>query len=128
MGRWLLLLLCMLGLAPAVRAQDTLQPPTEAITLRSFDAQRIAAYQADPEFQYDRDLVRVPTLWERFKEWISEWFDSLFGSRAGEFVMSNLLYILIGAILIIAVVSSAGKRGAFQAVLLLVLFDGILHG
>lgn len=112
--RLLFTLVCILSALPGLHAQDSIAPPAELIELRQFDAQRIAAYRADPSLQYDLDLVRVPSLWERFKEWLGEWFDSIFGSRAGNFVVSNLLYILIVAILILAAVLLS--RGSLRKV------------
>ncbi|HMC97089.1 MAG TPA: DUF4129 domain-containing protein [Flavobacteriales bacterium] len=110
----LFLLLCITGLGSGVRAQDSIRPPDEAVTLRAFDAERIAAYKADPEFQYDRDLIRVPTLWERFKEWLGEWLERLFGSRAGSFITQNLLYIISAGLVIFAIVVLS--RGSLRKV------------
>lgn len=113
--RWFLFLLLMgAALMPALYAQESVQAPTEPVELRTFDAERIAALKSDPGFQYDQDLRRVPTLWERFKEWLARWFEGLFGSRVGGFVIRNLLYILVVAALIVAIVVL--RRGSLRKV------------
>ncbi|MEO8590033.1 MAG: DUF4129 domain-containing protein [Flavobacteriales bacterium] len=114
MRRVLLVLLCVAGLVPGGQAQDSIVPPDEAIELRVFDAQRIANYRADPEFQYDNDLMREPSWWELFKEWLGEWFERLFGSGVGSFVTTNLLYIICGGLLIFAIVVLS--RGSLRKV------------
>lgn len=113
----LFLLLWVLAPSPALHAGDSLvAPPSEPIELRSFDADRIAALKTDPRYQYDRDLVKVPTLWERFKAWLGDLIASFFGSRTGDFITRNLLYILavVGIIFAVVVLSRGSLRKVFH--------------
>lgn len=111
MRRLLLLVGLVLGVnAFAVAQDDPGGPPTESIESRSFDAERIAAYQADPDLDYDRDLRREPSLWDRFKEWFWWWLEKLLGNRVSAFVMDNLFYI-ITAVMIVVVISILSRHG-----------------
>lgn len=115
--RWLLTLLLGAFMALSLPAQDSLRSvPDEAIALRSFDAERIAAYKADPDLDYDRDLRREPSWWDRFKEWLARWLQGILGSRAAGFVMNNLLIILSAVVLIVvvSVLSRHGLRSVFH--------------
>lgn len=111
----LLFVLLAMAFAPLLRAQDSLaSPPSNTVELRSFDAERIAELKVDPDYQYDNDLVQVPTLWERFKAWLYELIASFFGSEAGNFVTRNLLYILAVLAIIFAIVILS--RGSLRRV------------
>ena len=113
--RGLLAFLYLLAFAPfGYAAQDSLAP-TQPVELRAFDADRIAAYQADPTYFYEREIMREPTLWERIKEWIYEWLRKLFGNEAGRFVTNNLHYliILLGIGMAIYFLSKGGLRKVF---------------
>jgi|GEM_PF-6947092 len=59
--------------------------PSDTLTVRGFDAERIAALRSDPAHQYEHDIVREPTWWELLKEWLADWFSGLFGGRVGSF-------------------------------------------
>lgn len=124
-GRALLLLWLLLGSTFAVAqptrgaaegAQATQQaaPPLEPTELRPFDAKELERLRADPAFQYDRDLRRTPTFWERFKDWIMHLLRELLGTRAGSFVAEHLLYIMAVAILLAAVIIL--RRNGLRAV------------
>lgn len=87
-------------------------PPTDRVELRSFDQARIG--QLRSEYDYDRDIRRVPTLWERFKEWLGRWLDRFFGSSTGAAITDNLVYIVIFLSLVFAIVMLS--RGGFSRV------------
>lgn len=115
--RWLLPFLLGALLATWLPAQDSLQSaPAEAIALRAFDTERIAAYQADPDLDYDRDLRLEPSWWDRFKEWLARWLQGLLGSRAAGFVMNNLLIILtaVALVVVVSILSRHGLRRVFH--------------
>lgn len=117
MPRWFLALCALLLLPLVLPAQaDSLAPAPEEAVLRAFDPQRIAAYQADPDLQYDRDMRRQPSLWERFKEWLWWWIEKVFGNRVAGFVIDNLVYILTVLVLVAAIwiLSRHGLRKAFH--------------
>lgn len=105
------------GSALDLRAQlDSVAAPIDAVVVRSFDAKAIDGYKADPDLQYDEDRRKEPSLWDRFKDWLYNWLDSIFGSRVGSFVVDNLVYI--GAVLLIGfavyMLSRRGLRSAFH--------------
>jgi Domain of unknown function (DUF4129) len=111
-----LLVLVLLGCASGVRAQeDSISAPQEVVDVRRFDPASIAAYKADPELQYDQDLRREPSLWERIKAWLYDWLDSIFGSRVGNWVVNNLIYIAAVVLIVFAlyILSRHRLRNAF---------------
>lgn len=109
--RWLLLFLLGACLSHGLQAQDSLVvPPDEPIVTRAFDADRVAAYKADPDLDYDRDLRQEPSFWDHFKEWLARWLKGILGSRATGFVMNNLMIILT-AVMLIVVVSILSRHG-----------------
>lgn len=113
----LLVVLLYIGCATGIRAQEGApRPPSDTIQLRRFDAEKIASYKADPELQYDNDLRRVPTIWERFKEWLLHWLEGIFGSGVGRFVVNNLVYIAVAVLIGFAlyILSRHGLRNAFH--------------
>lgn len=117
MLRWMLALLVPLLLGHRLAAQaDSLAPSAEETELRAFDAERIAAYKADPDFQYDRDLRKEPSAWERFQEWLWWWLEKLLGNRAAGFVAENITYIITVVVLVAALIilSRRGLRNAFH--------------
>lgn len=105
-------------LYPVIEEQEqviettTVSPPTDRVELRSFDQARID--QLRSEYDHDRDIRRVPTLWERFKEWLSRWLERFFGSSAGKAITDNLVYIVIFLSLVFAIVMLS--RGGFSRV------------
>jgi hypothetical protein len=97
------LLLILLALACSARADSPEgdAPPEERPTARAFDAERINALRA--EYDYDADLRRAPSLWDRFKEWLYQWLQGLLGTKAGGFVIDNLLYLIAIAMIVVAI-------------------------
>lgn len=93
---------------------DSLAPPAHPVVLRSFDPVSLDRLRADPTFQYDRDLRRLPTLWERLKTWLSDFFSDLFGAATGNFIADYALYLLIAVVLIFCVIML--RRGALGQV------------
>jgi hypothetical protein len=86
--------------------------PSDTLTVRGFDAERIAALRSDPAHQYEHDIVREPTWWELLKEWLADWFSGLFGSRVGSFVTEYLFHIITSATILFAlyILSKGGLR------------------
>ena len=113
--RSLLVAVCVL-FAAIVHAEGGARPPDETVTLRKFDQDRIEAWKQDPAYQYDQDLRRAPSIWDRFKELLRRWLDALFGNRAAGTVVDNIVYILIVAAIVFALVmlSRGGLRSVFH--------------
>lgn len=118
MRRWWFAWCALVLLLPLyARAQaDSLAPSIDETVLRGFDAERITAYKADPDLDYDRDLRREPSLWDRFKEWFWWWLEKVLGNRAAGFIVNNLIYIITVVVLVAAIVilSRHGLRRVFH--------------
>lgn len=114
MTRWCLLLLAVGAFLTGPVALRAQAPPTAPVELRSFDAEKLEKLRNDPAYQYERDLRRAPTPWERFKEWIREWLRRILGSRAGGWVAEHIIYIIVIVVIVFAVVMLS--RGGLQRV------------
>ncbi|MBK6344195.1 MAG: DUF4129 domain-containing protein [Flavobacteriales bacterium] len=115
MRRLLLLFALMLAAAPAFTSapSDSLAPD-ERPAVRAFNADRIDQLRAD--LDYDKDLRRAPSLWDRFKQWLFDWLQRILGSRAGGFVVDNLIYLIsfLAIVTAIVVLSRNGLRSIFH--------------
>jgi hypothetical protein len=111
--RWCLLLV---ALAPPAAAQEEVRPPAGTIELRRFEEERIEAWKRDAAHDYDRDLRRAPSIWERAKELLRRWLRTVLGNRLADGVVSNLVYLLIVASIVFALVmlSRGGLRSVFH--------------
>jgi len=112
--RVILVLLWLLSSATALRAADG-SIPRDSVEFRSFDAERIAAYRNDPDLQYDRELHRDPSPWERFKEWLARWLQSMLGETVSALLSRNVVLLLCIVLLIFALVVLG--RGGIRRVL-----------
>lgn len=112
--RVILVLLWFLSTATALRAADG-PIPNDSVEFRSFDAERIAAYRNDPQLQYDRELHRDPSPWERFKEWLARWLQGMLGETVSTILSRNVVLILCIVLLIFALVVLG--RGGIRRVL-----------
>ncbi len=75
---------------------------TVAVRQAHFDSTAIALLQANPEYDYDRDLHVQNLLWDRLKRWLQELLRKIFGSKAGSMVFDNLHWaILIAAVILL---------------------------
>ena len=108
----ILLLLCLTQLGAQNDSSALAGIPEERIELREFDREAVEKLRA--EIDYDQDLRRVPTLWERFQEWIGRWLQRIFGSRIGATITENMVYVIIGIALLFAVIMLS--RGGFQRI------------
>lgn len=115
MRGFLLLIGLLLAAASAFASApaDSLAPD-ERPGMRSFSAERIDALRA--EIDYDTDLRRAPSLWDRFKQWLFDWLQRILGTKAGGFVFDNLIYLIcfLAIITAIVVLSRNGLRNIFH--------------
>jgi hypothetical protein len=95
---------------------DSTLVPAEAVELRPLDQAAIEALRVDPAYDYDADLRRLPTPWERFKEWLRELLKEFFGSDTANFFTRNVFYILVAVVLVFAIyiLSKGGLRRVFH--------------
>lgn len=82
-------LVATLGAASAA-AQDVppLDPtvPTDTLVARAAPADVLAAYRADPDFQYDQPSAAAPSLWAVFLSWFARTvIEPLFGQTTPSF-------------------------------------------
>jgi len=68
---------------------------TISVRAGQFDTTAVRALQADPEYDYDRDLHVNTLWWERLKEWIGHWLQRLFGSKTGGWVFGHLHWAIL---------------------------------
>lgn len=99
----------------AAQEADSVRVPEGPLELRAFDAAAIEALKADPALDYDRDVRRLPSPWERFKAWLAEFLESLFGNRTASYISRNLLYVLVVVVLAFAILmlGRGGLRRVF---------------
>lgn len=111
---FLLLLVGGLRAAWADAGEDTTKAPDEPVALRTFDEAALEELRATHD--YDRDIRRLPTPWERFKAWLNEWLDRLLGTRVARSITDNLLLVIVFVTLVFALVmlSRGSLRRVFQ--------------
>ncbi len=95
---------------PALEVQQA--EPIAAPEIRHFDEEALRTYRADPSLQFDLPKEVEPTWWERFKMWLLELLEGIFGSGPGRFLFGKLIWILIvlGALTLFFL---AMRRGVF---------------
>lgn len=112
----ILLYLILMGLAPAIAQEDTVNPQNKPIIDREirqpqeFDQNYIEALKRQEEFNY-LETAPEESWWTRFKKWIGNiWYsiwEALFGDiQAGsilQFILLLLPYLILAAILVLAV-------------------------
>jgi hypothetical protein len=112
--RTTLVLLWCLSAALTARGNEPVIP-SDSVELRSFDAERIAHYRTEPDLQYERELHREATPWERFKEWLENWLQTVVGESFSDLLSRNVVVVLCIVLLILALVVLG--RGGIRRVL-----------
>jgi len=109
-----LLVLLLGGLRTAWAMEDGDQAPKDPVELRSFDPNALDDLRAT--YDYDRDIRRLPTPWERFKAWLNDWLDRLLGTRVARSITDNLILVIVLVTLVFAIVmlSRGSLRRVFQ--------------
>lgn len=78
----------------ALFAQQKAPYDSAAVETRSFKTESFDQYKTDTEFQYDRELVQTPTLWDRFWAWVWEKYAEIMSTEAGKTTMTFLLWAI----------------------------------
>ena len=88
--------------------------PAGKVDLRTFDEAELGKLR--DRYDYERDVRRVPTFWERFKAWVLAWLQRILGTRLGAMVTDNLLYLFIIVALLFAlyILSKGGLQRIFH--------------
>lgn len=76
-------------------AQNKIQFDSSAVQQRSFSASSLDKYLHDADFQYDKEMIETPSLWDRFWQWFWRKYDELMSTEAGRTTM-RILYWLLG--------------------------------
>ena len=114
---FLIIALIFAAVLSSAQSADSTSGPYGRVELRPFDTDAIEALRADPAYDYDKDLRRLPTPWERFKEWLAGVGGELFRDPASaNFFTHNVFYILAVVVLVFAafMLSKGGLRRVFH--------------
>ncbi len=87
---YLLLFFCLFVSARQKVSYDSADVQQRSITSSSLDK-----YKNDKDFQYEKEQVELPSLWDRFWMWFWSKYDDIMGTAAGRATM-NFIYWLAG--------------------------------
>jgi Domain of unknown function (DUF4129) len=91
-----------------VGINDTLK-----IDTRSFSSTEIDQLKSDPDLNYEQPPTVAESLWDRLKQWLAWFFDSLFEKASTTDVGRVIMYTIAG-ILVIIVIMTLLKVNAFK--------------
>jgi hypothetical protein len=86
---------------------------TLKITIRSFSSAEVDKLKADPDLNYKQPPTVAESLWDRFKQWLAWFFESLF-KKATTTDLGRVIVYTIAGILLIAVIMMLLKVNAFK--------------
>jgi len=89
--------------------------PTDStpITARDFDSERIQKLKNDPAFQYQEPGTVGESLWDRFLQYLGEFFSSLLRNAVGT-NWGRVITFIIGFALIIVIILTILRINAFR--------------
>jgi hypothetical protein len=90
----LLFIVSFLIFTSTVFAQDKPAYDSGAVELRSFDNASFDKYKNDSDFQYEKELVQIPSLWDRFWIWVWKKYEEIMSTDAGRFTMNAIFWII----------------------------------
>ncbi len=99
-----------------IEEKSTVRYDSSKIQLRNFDESALNEIREDGDFDYmEVKQVETYSLWDRFWNWIWEWYDRIFSDSTYSTTFKTIMYILCGAIIIYVVLKLAGidARGVF---------------
>lgn len=109
MRRWWLIICLFAFLHPAAEAQPA-RMDSSTVNARQFNADAIAEYKKDRQFQYDRQGRQVLSLWDRFWIWFWDQVNRILTSPTGRAAVNSLLVILGLGLLVYFVLKLTGDR------------------
>jgi hypothetical protein len=95
------LLLIIISLAYSFLAVAQRRPAYDSshVDIRNFSSSTADPYKKDIDFQYERQIVDTPSLWERFWQWFWNKYDDMVSTEAGRITMKVFYWVLgIGAV------------------------------
>ncbi len=86
---------------------------TLKIDKRSFLSAEVDKLKADPDLNYQQPPTVAESLWDRFKQWLSWFFDSLF-EKASTTDLGRLIMYTLAAVVVIVVIMMMLKVNAVK--------------
>lgn len=113
--RSFLLMISFFFLLQHLPAQDALVFDSSKVQVRSLSAEKMNAYKADKDFQYERYKEPPKSLWARFWDWVWNKIGQLLGTQGGSAAVQTILIILAVAMLVFFILKLTGmtKVGLF---------------
>jgi hypothetical protein len=113
--RSFLLIIALLFLQQTSFAQDALVYDSSQVQVRMLNAEKMNAYKADRDFQYERYTEPPKSLWDRFWDWFWNKINQLLSTRGGSAAFQTILIVLAVAILVFFILKLTGmtKVGLF---------------
>ena len=97
--RLLLVILVLLFFSRAASAQEKLVYDSSLLQVRSFSDSSLQVYKNDRNFQYERQVIEKPSLWDRFWRWFWNLYDEIMSTKTGQVTIKIIYWILgLGAI------------------------------
>ena len=98
--RLFLLIISFFFLQQTCFAQDAVVYDSSEVQVRALNAEKLNAYKADKDFQYERYTEPPKSLWDRFWDWLWQKIDQLLSTKEGSATFKTVLIILAVAILV----------------------------
>lgn len=76
-------------------AQQKVVYDSAVVKERSFSPSAFDKYKSDTDFQYEKEAIETPSLWDRFWMWFWNWYDEIMSTTAGRTTM-NIIYWVLG--------------------------------
>jgi hypothetical protein len=113
--RSFLLILSFFFLQQTVFAQNALVYDSSEVQVRLLSAEKMNAYKADKDFQYERYKEPPKSIWDRFWDWFWLKVNRLLSTRGGSAAFQTILIVLAVAVLVFFVLKLTGmtKVGLF---------------
>ena len=85
---------CLSAAAQQKAAYDSL-----AVQQRSFSKSSLDTYSKDRDFQYEKEIIEQPSLWDRFWMWVWGFYNDLMSTEGGRAAIKFFYWLLaLGAI------------------------------
>jgi hypothetical protein len=96
-------------------AQKRVQNDTSKIAVRSFDDNLLQKLKQDRDFQYDRLVEPVKSIWEKFWDWVWGQIAQIMRTKQGRTTVWSVLFVLGAAAIVFFIVKVMGmnKEGLF---------------
>ncbi len=96
-------------------AQKQVQTDTSKIVVRSFDDNALQKFKKNRDFQYDRLVEPVKSIWERFWDWVWWQIAQIMRTKQGKTTVWTVLFVLGAAAIVFFVIKVMGmnKEGLF---------------